>query len=275
MKKIISTDLDRTLIPNGKEKYDGSLKIFKEIISRKNFVLIYVTGRSLKLTKKAIKKYSLPLPDYLVSDVGTTIYKPLKGKLIPLSSWEKEIQKKSSNWNVKKIKKSLKDIKEIKLQERKKQNKFKVSFYLKKPFLKNNPEKIINKIKKRVSVFSSRVIYSVDFPKTRGLIDVVPDCSSKKEALEFVIKKLKVLKKDVIFCGDSGNDISILNSNFNSVIVANADKKLKKQIKKKKGIYIAKKQKHLNGNYVSGIIQGMIYFKFISREEFLKFNEEY
>ena len=71
---IIATDLDRTLLPNGKQPYDGSMGLFKEIVQDKEIVLTYVTGRNLSLVRKAIKKFDAPLPNYIIAQVGTKIY---------------------------------------------------------------------------------------------------------------------------------------------------------------------------------------------------------
>ncbi len=269
--KIIATDLDRTLLPNGKEEYDGTLNVFKNLVKKNNFILVYITGRSFNLVKKAIKKYKIPYPNYLITNVGTKVFEIKKNNSTNLKSWERSIKQQSPLWNTKKIKNSLKKLNEIKLQEQFKQDNFKISYYLDEKYLKN-PEKILNKIRKQISSYSARVIFSMDFPEVRGLIDIVPKNASKKEALEFVIKKTKIKNKDVVFCGDSGNDFSILTTKFNSIIVKNAPPNLKKKVKKikKKHLYLAKKQRYLNGNYVSGLIQGLIYFKFITKEQVIQ-----
>jgi len=59
---IIVCDLDRTLVPNGAEEYDGSLEEFYERVSGlRDAVLVYATGRNLELFKEAEKEYGFTL----------------------------------------------------------------------------------------------------------------------------------------------------------------------------------------------------------------------
>lgn len=266
---VIATDLDRTLIPNGDEIYDNSLPLFKKIVNKNDFSLIYITGRNLGLVKKAIKKFDLPKPDYILTNVGTRIYyKSLFGFFKCDKKWFKIISKKTPCWDFDKIKDLLKDIKGLTLQENKKQDKFKLSFYVdiqKKDF-------VLKKVKEKLRDFKElKAVFSLDYPEKRGLLDILPDCTTKINALNYVIKNLEVEKSEVVCCGDSGNDISLLTSEYKAILVRNASEDLKKEVEQKKknkhNLYIAKEQENLNGNYASGILQGLVYFNFISKKD--------
>ena len=269
MIKILATDLDRTLIPNGKQKYDGSMDLFKKIIRKNNLKLVYITGRDIYLVKKAIKKHSLPIPDYVVGDVGASVFKFNKDveKTKTDKGWTNIIDKKTPGWDVKEFKKSLRDLKGLKLQENSKQSEHKLSYYIDI----NKKNSILKEVEKRIKLLCSyvEIVYSEDYPEKRGLLDILPKIATKKGALEYLIKKLGIKKQEVVFSGDSGNDYSLLVSDHNAIIVKNASFELKRKVKKirKKNkdldrLYIAKnnKKKGLNGNYVSGIIQGLDYF---------------
>jgi sucrose-6-phosphatase len=267
--KLIATDLDRTLLPNGKQEYDNSMNIFKKIIKKRKFKISYITGRNLNQTKDAIKKYKIPNPDYLISSVGTKIYQynHKNKRFSEDKKWAKIIKKETPQWNTNKIKKLLIKTDGLKLQEKENQNQFKISFYADT----RKEKKILKEVRKKIKKIKRiKTIYSHDYPIKRGLLDIMPSCSTKKGALDYITKKSKIKKKDTIFCGDSGNDLNLLISEYKSIIVRNANSKIKKEVKAKKGtkkLYIAKKQKELNGNYVSGIIQGLIHFNLISKKE--------
>ncbi len=268
MIKFIATDLDRTLIPNGKQKYDGSMDLFEKIIKRKDLKLAYITGRDIELIKGAIKKYNIPVPDYAIASVGTRIFsfKSFK-KIKEYKGWFKFIKKNTLRWNINKFKKSLKNIKGLRLQESSKQDMYKLSYYVdldKKNEVLNSVKKIIREL-----CSDAEVVYSEDYPEKRGLLDILPKIATKKGALDYLIEKLKLDKSEVLFCGDSGNDYLMLVSGYNAVLVKNSPENIKKKVKaerKKQGtlknLYVAKNQKKigLNGNYVSGIIQGLRYF---------------
>jgi len=72
---LLCTDLDRTLIPNGEQAESPRAKeLFERLVGREEVTLAYVTGRHRGLIEQAIQEYDLPLPDFAIGDVGTTIY---------------------------------------------------------------------------------------------------------------------------------------------------------------------------------------------------------
>ena len=276
---IIATDLDRTLIPNGFDKYDGTLPLFFDILKNKKFILIYVTGRNLDLFKKAKKKYKLQNPNYLISEVGTKIYKKeiskrpiFKEKMVLDKNWLEYLDKNSKNWNFNLIKKSLKTIKDIKLQEKWKLNNYKISYYLKNLKKERTIIEEINKIISSNLNIKANIIFSIDPIKKVGLIDILPSSATKASALEFLRKQLGVTKNETVYCGDSGNDIIPLTSGYKSIVVKNAKNRTKKivsEINHRLGninkLYIAKGNEKTNGNYSSGIIEGLLKFEIIDK----------
>jgi len=75
-KLLLCTDLDRTLIPNGAQpESSGARKCFNHLVNHPDITLVYVTGRDKALVQNAITYYHLPIPDYVIADVGATIYK--------------------------------------------------------------------------------------------------------------------------------------------------------------------------------------------------------
>ena len=54
--KILATDLDRTLLPNGSWERDSeAISLFNELTEKNGVLVVYVTGRNLDLTENAIK----------------------------------------------------------------------------------------------------------------------------------------------------------------------------------------------------------------------------
>jgi len=273
-RKIIATDLDRTLIPDGKAPLNKfAMKIFKDFVEKDKFYLVFVTGRNRELIEEGIKNYSLPRPDFCISSVGTIIYKYEKGRLIKLEDWQRNIKKSSKGFSAKKIKLALKGL-PVTEQPKKNLNPFKESFYLK---LNKNTEEIVEKVREKLSkkIPTAQVIYSIDHEKRVGLLDVIPKKATKLSALKFLTKKLKIKKENVLYSGDSGNDTLPLTSGFKSVLVKNAshdireavlqiakEKKITKQVYPAKGNFKFN-SKTFNGNYVSGILEGMKHFGFI------------
>jgi hydroxymethylpyrimidine pyrophosphatase-like HAD family hydrolase len=74
--RILATDLDRTLLPNGSWPADpGAIELFNELTQRHEVLVVYVTGRNLDLTENAIREFGIRYPDVLIGDVGTSIRK--------------------------------------------------------------------------------------------------------------------------------------------------------------------------------------------------------
>lgn len=275
---VVATDLDRTLLPDGDEEYDRTLPVFKKIVKKDKFKLIYITGKTMKQIKKSINKYDIPWSDYILTNVGCRIYRfdRKKRKFKLDKNWFKVIKSYTPEWDKKEMKKSLKNIEGLKLQEKSKQDKFKLSYYVD---LKQE-EKVLKKVKNKLKKFKDiKIIYSIDYPKPRGLLDILTEKGHKKGALDYILDKININSKEVLYCGDSGNDLPLLTSKYDSVIVKNASENVKKEAKKKKPnktkLYIAKKQKELNGNYVSGILQGLIHFNMVGEKEVMNLLKKY
>ncbi len=267
---ILATDLDRTLLPDGPYPDDKSLDALFGALTNIAHVLVYVTGRNLDMVLNAIEKYNIPIPDFLIAEVGTSMFVKKDNVLIPEKSWSEYIMSHEQKWNRENIVNAIGTKHNLTLQEPEKQNAFKISYYL--PHHANKTETIshINTILRKIGV-DANVLWSVDpLADSVGLIDVLPKTATKATALEFLRKQKDLSKDEVIYCGDSGNDILPLTSGYYSILVNNAPKDVKKTVSEKvaqKGetdlLYVAIGTHEHNGNYASGIIEGLLHFGFI------------
>ncbi len=76
-----------------------------------------------------------------------------------------------------------------------------------------------------------------------------------------------VPRSDVVYCGDSGNDIFPLTAGFRGIVVRNADRQLVESLhsameeKPELVVYFARGDfMGLNGNYTSGVIEGCYHY---------------
>lgn len=267
-KLLLCTDMDRTVIPNGFQPEPADArKQFSAFCQRSDVKLAYVTGRHVALVKRAIKNYALPLPDYAITDVGTKIYHVANGTWQQMADWEAEIDQ---DWNGKthsQLKQLLKSVSELRLQESSKQNTHKLSYYL--PLYLDKDSKIaqVEALLTEAGVNAS-VLWSVDEPKNIGLMDILPKHATKLHAIEFLQAKLGYALSDVVFAGDSGNDLPVLTSRIQSVLVDNASAEIKQaalQLSQHNGhssaLYLAHSDaQDNNGNYAAGVLQGVAHF---------------
>lgn len=269
---IIATDLDRTLLPNGKQEYDGSMPLFKYILNEKNLKLIFVTGRDINLVSDAIKEFDTPIPDFVISDVGTKIYQNIDGEFVEDIGWIDHIDNMTKDWNIKKFKEILVKFSSLRIQEDSKQNDFKLSYYVDDP---KSDKHIDEEVRIAINDLCkcATVIFSIDELTNVGLIDILPKNATKLTGIEYLRKRFGCGKDEIIYCGDSGNDILPLTFGYNSIVVRNAMEEVREDIEENlknnhvhEKLYIAKGYKKLNGYYVSGIIEGLINFGIVKED---------
>lgn len=270
---IIATDLDRTLLPNGKQPYDETMPLFGKLVKRYGFPLIYVTGRNARQIRAGIQEYDPPLPRYAVAEVGTRVYEMVDGRFIEDEAYINFIRQHTPDWDISGFRRVLSDLSSLRMQEDFNQNPFKLSYYVDRL---EEAKDIVAEVDQRVRGVCEHIniIYSIDETIGQGLLDILPMRANKMEGLENVRKKLAVSQDDVMFCADSGNDIQPLTFGYRAVLVRNAMDEVREKVRgivQEKGfpekVYFAKGQGTLNGNYVSGVIEGMLHFGLISEDD--------
>ncbi len=251
--KLFASDIDNTLVPKEESFVKEDLKELEDILKkRKDLKIAYISGRSLSMILEVLADYYLPQTDFLSSDVGTAIYSLRRGEWKKDKDYEDYLLSESYNWL--EMKKKLKGIAGLSLQEDRAQTDFKLSYYLK---LDYNKKEALEEIEERLVDTPAKLIYSEDRVKNLGLVDIIPRLGGKGGVLEFLAKKLGAGKDEVIYAGDSGNDLEALSTGFKAVLVGNAPESLKKDLSGDPSrVYIAKK------NFSQGIIEGLKHFSF-------------
>jgi len=266
---LICTDLDRTLIPNGpqSESHDAR-EHFATLTARPEITLAYVTGRHRALVERAVVNYNLPLPDFVVGDVGTTIYHVgPQQEWQRQTAWEDEIAKDWGGKTHADIKSLALDIPDLRPQERAKQNDYKLSYYVPLHSDRNALSAMIN-ARLQASGVTARLIWSLDEPTGLGLLDILPARASKYHALVALMQLHGFDYANTVFCGDSGNDIEVLVSAIPAVLVANSQppvRELTSKLAAESGhaaqLYIAQGNfMGMNGNYSAGILEGVAHY---------------
>jgi sucrose-6F-phosphate phosphohydrolase len=263
--KILATDLDRTLLPNGHWEADSeAIGLFNTLTEQHNVLVVYVTGRNLDLTEQAIQRYGVRHPHVLCGDVGTSIRKYQNGAWHFDEGWVAHVTHASPKWDAAAIKAAVSDVAGIREQEAEHLNPFKQSYYVEH----DKSDEILSRIDSLVKGrFDEVIVYSFDSQDGKGLLDFLPASATKQTALEYVAEAHATAKQDVVFCGDSGNDIFPLTAGFQGVLVRNADQQLVDNVKqamqanpKLKAYFATGGFKGLNGYYTSGVIEGAYHY---------------
>ena len=267
-KLLLCTDLDRTLLPNGTQAESASVrKKFSQLASRDEVTLVYVSGRDKLLVQQAIKNYQIPFPDFVIADVGATIYQVQNKKFHTMEQWDSEIEHDWNGRSNKDLQELLRHFKNIRTQEYSKQKPHKLSYYVP---LHIDHESLLNEINScfEKEAIKANLIWSIDDGAGLGLLDILPVSANKKHAIEFIMSEFNFSLDETIFAGDSGNDISVMASPIHSVLVANATGDVKKMALEQArlndtthSLYLAKGDFFgMNGNYSAGILEGIVHY---------------
>lgn len=234
MKYILISDLDDTLIGN-----EESLQKFKSLITsfREKLFLVYSSGRFKESILSVMAEHNLLQPDAIICNVGTEIYYAPSWE--EDKKWEKLIGEK---WQREKIISLLKNL-PIELQPYNK--KFTASYYV-------NDNSVVKQIKEKLKAYEVQVIH------TKGhSLDIIPKKAGKGKAARYLQKNKNL---PTICAGDSENDVDMLTKCDSSILVGNAEEKVKTQLSGYDNIYQA------DAEYASGIIEGLRFFKGIDKK---------
>ena len=263
---LLCSDLDRTLLPNGREKESPQARPLLHALAKEDWLqLVYVSGRSKKLMEEAIEHYELPWPDFAITDVGTMIFEP-KHHWHLWQKWHEELDKV---WPLRHTDALLHDIAHrfgLVAQEPEKQGRYKLSFYTHA----KRDDALLTKLATYLKEegLTANIIFSVDTETGEGLLDILPQKANKLFAIRFLMKSLGFTRQNTLFAGDSGNDMEVLVSDIPSVLVANATDAVKKDAiaqSQSQGhlpwLYLAKGNFFgMNGNYAAGVLEGLCHF---------------
>ncbi len=267
---LLCSDLDRTLIPNGAQPESAQARpLLSRLADYPGLRLGYVSGRDKRLVQQAITEYQLPLPDFVIGDVGTTLYRLKNDEWHVDAAWQQHIGKDWNGLTREKLAELLanQSSRELWLQPPEKQNTYKLSYF-------TDPETDSKRLKEdlkavlQANSVSANLIWSRDEAENRGLLDILPASANKLEAIRFLIRQEGIEESQTVFAGDSGNDLDALTSGLQAILVKNAAEDVRRQavaaLQQKKisdRLYVARGNLFsLNGNYASGVIEGLTHF---------------
>jgi len=266
---LLCSDLDRTILPNGPQLESPQARpLLSMLASRPELVLAYVSGRHEALLRQAVAEYSIPVPDYAIGDVGTTIYEVCGDVWRPWSEWSESIATDWKGADYSDLAALFTDLDMLRLQEPEKQNSCKLSYYTPPAIDRDG---LINELHARLTAqnVAANLIWSVDETEHIGLLDVLPASANKLHAVEFLMERKGFTPANTVFAGDSGNDLPVLTSGrLQAVLVNNAHPSVIEEAKhalngKRAGdrLYVARGGfMGMNGNYAAGVLEGLVHF---------------
>ena len=233
---LIVSDIDDTLIGER-----DSLAAFAEWRGRNpGFHFAVATGRSLHSALRALREWSAPTPDILITSVGSEIYYAHDRDLRLLRGEPRWADRIAERWQPGKIVSFLDDHFSLRAQHRREQRRFKRSWFA-------DSDAAAHEI--RLALAHQELAASVIFSHGQYL-DILPEKATKGDAMHFVARKLGVAETHTIAAGDSGNDLDLLKAAASAVVVGNHTPELEVMRAASNTFFSAKP-------YAGGILDGL------------------
>ncbi len=238
---VLVTDVDDTLLGE-REGLRELLRWLEEEAPRVAFGI--ATGRTLGMARAILGEWDVPLPDLLVTSVGTEIhYGPA---LVRDLAWERHIR---PHWRRASLAEALEGLPGLKPQPAVKQGQFKLSYDI-------DPARIwpLERLQTHLRARSlhARLIRSQD-----RFLDVLPVRASKGLAIRHLAYRLGLPLERFLVAGDSGNDVEMLLGDTLGVVVGNHKPELN-VLEGLDRVYFARE------GFAGGIVEGIRHYRFAS-----------
>jgi len=259
---LLASDMDGTVIPleEGPEQ-EAALEEFRTAVREADDLLLaYVTGRGLGLARKGMRQFRLPVPDFLVCDVGTSVYRREDEEYRPDAEYSRRMREAMGGLSFRRVRETLRPVDHLLLQPEERQTEFKLSYHL--PHEADHA-KIVELVRGRLEELGGRVqaVYSVGAPSGRGLLDLLPAGAAKDFAVHYLQEVTGVGDGHLVYAGDSGNDLAVMLAGFKAVVVANAGADLRDGLRQRLDDEAMSSRIHFSPfPYAKGVLDGCRHF---------------
>lgn len=238
--RALFTDLDQNLLGN-----PDSLKEFVRVIqeNRRCTTFGIATGRRLDSALTVMRKYHIPLPDVLITSLGTEIY--YMPNLTRDTAWSNHID---HLWRRRAVMRVLNELPGLKLQAKPEQSKYKISYFYDPSIAPD-----VNEIVHLLHQYDQSVNVVLAFGQ---YLDVVPARASKGFALRWFAEMWGIPLEHILAAGGSGADEDMMRGNTRSVVVANRHHEELSELTDIESIYFAEKP------FATGILEAIEHYDF-------------
>ncbi len=206
---LLVTDLDHTLV--GDRPALARLNKTLETL-RSRIALVYATGRSLAGARQLQQEEHLLEPDGWATGVGSTLL--WRGQPDPL--WDTMLGK---HWHRPALKALLSHWSDLAMQPASEQTPYKLSYELTRPRQGKEAREFENHLRACLGQagLQAQVVFS-----SGCQLDLLPPAAGKGPVTAHLQQKLGLRPDQVLCCGDSGNDRSMLAGPWWGLMVSNA-----------------------------------------------------
>ncbi len=231
---ILATDLDGTFLHGTKSDRE---KLYRMAMEEPNMILVFVTGRGLESVSSLFGEQAIPVPHYIIADVGSTIVYGKDWK--PVEPIQSDIR---SRWpGSLEILDALKGIEDLQYQPVPQRGR--CSFWV-------HSTSTIEIVKQKIAHLECDLVYS-----NKRFLDILPRGVNKGSTLKKLAAFNEWKADEILVAGDTLNDLSLFESGYKSVIPSNAEPALLERIERTSLIYLAESEG------TAGILEGLDHFQ--------------
>lgn len=243
--RAIFTDIDQTLLGDA-----TALRRFAETIrsNRRRLAFGIATGRRMDSALAALKKHGLPVPDVLISSLGTRIH--YGAELAEDSHWTEHVD---HDWHRERIGQVLDKLPGLQRQDRSHQSRFKLSW-----FYDAGQAPPVDEI---VRALHQRELNANVLLSFGQFLDIVPARASKGQALRYAALRLDIPLEQVLVAGGSGADEDMMRGNTLAVVVANRHDEELSQLVDLERVYFADEA------HAAGLLDAIEHYRFLGEDE--------
>ena len=227
---VLATDLDGTLLAGTRDARRRIRDLFSGGLPGAK--LVFVTGRGLESVIPLLSDPTIPVPDYIIADVGATI---VHGDLRPVEPLHHEI---AAHWpGAQTVLKALASFDYLERQYVPQERR--CSFFV-------NQGGITPALRAAVDALGCDLLFSAG-----RYLDVLPRGIGKGQALRRLTEAEGFEPAAVVVAGDTLNDLSMLEAGFRGIVVGGAEPALIECVRKTSRVFIARSEG------CGGILEGL------------------
>ncbi|QPJ62631.1 MAG: HAD-IIB family hydrolase [Candidatus Nitronauta litoralis] len=239
VERMVVCDIDNTLTGNP----ESTARLIDLLSQNRNRIAFGIaTGRTIDSALKHLEKSDVPVPDFLITSVGSEIY--YGSTAFKDNGWTTHINYK---WDRERVRELMSGVSFLEPQEVETEREYKISYFM-------EPDPLhVQTVRDLLS--SERVRHNLIYSHQRYL-DILPQRASKGKALRYLSFKWGLPLNRFLVAGDSGNDEEMLRGEPYGIVVGNYSKEME-ILRGKWRIYFA------NKTHAAGVLEGIQHYRFL------------
>lgn len=234
---LLATDLDGTFLGGDSE---ARLSLYQTIAAHPDIKLAYISGRSLEAILPLLSDPTLPQPDYIVADVGASLY--YGDSLHSIQPLQNEIDERWPGES--RIASAMQRFPDAVRQDEPQLRR--CSYYC-------PPERARDEaLATLADELDCEMLYSAG-----RYLDFLPKGVNKGSTLKKLVEWLEIDSEEVLVAGDTMNDLAMLTAGFKSVCVGGSEPKLLEETQNQTRVM------HATETGCAGIIEAFAHFGFL------------